>query len=46
MDGLTVLVEAKKEYMAQLCSILCPNMISAFDEMYKEAGRTKQRTRY
>jgi hypothetical protein len=37
MDGLTVLVEAKKEYLAQLCSVMCPHMIEAFENMYMEA---------
>ena len=37
MDGLTVLVEAKKEYMAQMCSIMIPHMIETFENMYKEA---------
>ncbi len=36
-DGLTVLVEAKKEYMAQLCAVLCPQMIETFELMYTEA---------
>jgi hypothetical protein len=39
MDGLTVLVEAKKEYMAQLCSVLCPQMIETFELMYTEAHK-------
>lgn len=39
MDGLTVLVEAKKEYLAQLCSVLCPHMIQAFESMYTEAQK-------
>jgi hypothetical protein len=40
MDGgLTVLVEAKKEYMAQLCSVLCPQMIETFELMYSEAQK-------
>jgi hypothetical protein len=37
MDGLTVLVEAKKEYLAQLCCVMCPQMIAVFEAMYKEA---------
>jgi hypothetical protein len=39
MDGLTVLVEAKREYMAQLCSVLCPQMIETFELMYTEAHK-------
>jgi len=31
MDGLTVLVEAKKEYLAQLCCVMCPQMIEVFE---------------
>ncbi len=37
MDNLNVLVEAKKEYLGQLCLIMCPPMIEVFDEMYKES---------
>lgn len=37
MDNLNVLVEAKKEYLGQLCLIMCPPMIQVFDDMYKEA---------
>ena len=37
MDGLTVLVEAKKEYLAQLCCVICPQMITVFEAMYAEA---------
>lgn len=42
MDGLTVLVEAKKEYMAQLCGILCTQMIEVFELMYGEAAKNKK----
>jgi len=38
MDGLTVLVEAKKEYLAQLCCVMCPQMITVFEAMYAEAN--------
>lgn len=37
MDGLTVLVEAKKEYLGQLCSIMIPHMIETFENLYKES---------
>ncbi len=36
---LNVLVEAKKEYMGQLCRLMCPPMIQAFHAMYDEANR-------
>lgn len=39
MDNLSVLVEAKKEYMGQLCLIMCPPMIEVFDDMYNEASK-------
>jgi len=39
MDGLTVLVEAKKEYLAQLCCVMCPHMITVFETMYAESSR-------
>jgi len=38
MDGLTVLVEAKKEYLAQLCSVIVPHMISTFESLYTESN--------
>lgn len=38
MDGLTVLVEAKKEYLAQLCCVMCPHMITTFENLYKESN--------
>jgi hypothetical protein len=34
-----VLVEAKKEYLSQLCSLMCPVMILAFQDMYMEAQK-------
>ena len=36
---LNVLVEAKKEYMAQLCKLMSQSMIQAFQDMYKEAEK-------
>jgi hypothetical protein len=36
---LNVLVEAKREYLSQLCILMCPVMIQAFEEMYKEAHK-------
>ena len=36
---LNVLVEAKKEYMGQLCHIMCPIMIETFQELYETAVR-------
>ena len=38
MDGLTVLVEAKKEYMAQLCTVMVPHMIETFENLYTESN--------
>ena len=35
--NLNVLVEAKKEYMDQLCTMLCPLIIETFHETYREA---------
>ena len=37
MDNLNVLVEAKKEYLGQMCIIMCPPMIDVFNDMYTEA---------
>jgi primosomal protein N'' len=39
MDNLNVLVEAKKEYLGQLCLIMCPAMIEVFQDMYDEATK-------
>lgn len=36
---LNVLVEAKKEYLGQLCKLMCPVMIEAFHQMYTEASK-------
>lgn len=37
MDNLNILVEAKREYMEQLCILICPAMIDVFDEMFQES---------
>jgi len=42
MDNLNVLVEAKKEYLGQMCLIMYPPMIEVFDEMYNEAMKTSK----
>lgn len=39
MDNLNILVEAKKEYIGQLCAVMCPPMIEVFAEMYEEASK-------
>lgn len=39
MDNLNVLVEAKREYLGQLCMIICPAMIEVFHNMYDEASK-------
>ena len=39
MDNLNILVEAKREYIEQLCILMCPVMIDFFDEMYNEANK-------
>lgn len=39
MDNLNVLVEAKREYLGQLCLIICPVMIEVFQDMYDEATK-------
>ena len=41
-NNLNVLVEAKKEYLSQLCIIICPPMVASFESMYAKAhGETK-----
>jgi hypothetical protein len=42
MDNLSVLVEAKKEYLGQMCIIMCPPMIEIFQEMYAESVKTSK----
>lgn len=37
MDNLNILVEAKREYLGQMCLIMCPPMIEVFQDMYNEA---------
>ena len=37
MDNLNILVEAKREYLGQLCLLMCPVMIETFEEMSEEA---------
>ena len=37
MDNLNILVEAKREYLGQMCLIMCPAMIDVFQEMYNES---------
>lgn len=36
-DPLNILVEAKREYVGQLCLLMCPVMIETFEAMYEEA---------
>jgi hypothetical protein len=36
-NNLNILVEAKKEYLGQLCMIMCPAMIEVFQDMYNES---------
>jgi hypothetical protein len=39
MDNLSILTEAKREYMGQLCLIMCPPMIDVFNDIYEEANK-------
>jgi hypothetical protein len=38
-EPLGILVEAKKEYLGQLCLVMCPPIIEVFAEMYEEANK-------
>ena len=38
-NNLNVLVEAKREYMGQLCLLMCPVMIETFQDVYEEANK-------
>lgn len=38
-DTLNIMVEAKREYLGQLCLIMCPAMIEVFQDMYDEATK-------
>jgi len=46
MDNLSIMVEAKKEYLGQLCLIMCPAMIEVFQEMYNESIKTSKGSRF
>ena len=37
MDNLNILVEAKREYLGQMCLIMCPPMIEVFQHMHNES---------
>lgn len=39
MDNLNILVEARREYLGQLCVIMCPAMIEVFQDLYVEATK-------
>ena len=41
-SSLNILVEAKKEYLGQLYLVMCPNMIEAFEDLYKEAYKASK----
>jgi hypothetical protein len=36
-DMLNIMVEAKREYLGQLCQLMCPTMIETFDKLFEEA---------
>jgi hypothetical protein len=38
-SNLNILVEAKKEYMFQLATMMCPSVIDSFQDMYTEAKK-------
>lgn len=38
-EPLSIMVEAKREYLGQLCLIMCPVMIEVFEDMYNEATK-------
>ena len=38
-NNLNILVEAKKEYLFQLATVICPTMIESFQDMYIEARK-------
>ena len=41
-ESLSIMVEAKKEYLGQMCLIMYPPMIEVFDEMYNEAMKNSK----
>ena len=41
-DNLSILTDAKREYMAQLCLVMCPAMIETFQELYNESIKTSK----
>lgn len=40
--NLNILVEAKKEYLFQLVTVMCPYMIQAFQDIYNEAKKVSK----
>ena len=38
-NNLNILVEAKREYMEQLCAIMCPMMIEKFEKIYEDTRK-------
>ena len=41
-ENLNVLCEAKKEYLGQMCLIMCPPMIEVFQDIYTESMKTSK----
>lgn len=41
-NNLNILVEAKKEYLFQLATIMCPVMIETFQDLYKESKKVSK----
>lgn len=41
-DNLSILTDAKREYMGQLCLVMCPAMIETFQELYNESIKTSK----
>jgi hypothetical protein len=40
--NLNILVEARKEYLDQMYLVMCPNMIEAFEDLYKESYKVSK----
>lgn len=38
-SNLNILVEAKKEYLFQLATVICPSVVESFQDMYSEAKK-------
>ena len=46
MESLSFLVDAKREYMYQLCKVMCPAMMDTYRNMFRDVQSTHKRKVY